>query len=124
LETLHEKLIPMEEAKMSRKTVGAWAFILGLVLAMAGVFFDLGDWLVQVLIVLGILVGLFHPIRKEIVPLGVVYLAVAATAASIDGLLYLGPIITHIANAWAHFLGPVVLTAMLMWGAPFLMSKK
>ncbi|MBN2046157.1 MAG: hypothetical protein JW757_14130 [Anaerolineales bacterium] len=109
---------------MSTKTIGVWAFIIGLILALAEVFLDLGRWAAQVLILLGILVGVFHPIRKEIVPLAVVYLAVAATAASIEGLLYLGPIITQIAAAWAQFLGPVVLTAMLIWGAPYLMSKK
>jgi hypothetical protein len=109
---------------MNTKTIGIWAFILGLELAMVQVFFDLGTWVIQVLILLGIVVGVFHPIRKEIVPLGIVYLAVAATAASMDGLLYLGPIITEIATAWAKFLGPVVLTAMLMWGSPYLMSKE
>jgi len=109
---------------MPTRQIGVWAFILGLVLAMAGVFFDLGVWAVQVLIFLGILVGVFHPIRKEVVPLGIVYLALAATASSMDGLLFLGLIITDIATAWAQFLGPVTLTAMLMWGAPYLMSRE
>ncbi len=109
---------------MITKTIGVWAFILGLVLAMSGVFFDLGAWAVQALIVLGILVGIFHPIRKEIVPLGIVYLAVTAAAESMYGLVFLGPIITAIATAWAGFLGPVVLTAMLMWGSPYLMAKE
>jgi len=55
---------------MDSKHIGVWAFILGLVLAMAGVFIDLGGWGRPVLIVLGIMVGIFHPIRKELVPLG------------------------------------------------------
>jgi hypothetical protein len=109
---------------MSTKTIGVWAFILGLVLAMAAVFFDLGSWVTQVLIVLGILVGVFHPIRKEVVPLGIVYLALVAAAASMNELVFLGSIITDIASAWVRFLGPVVLTAMLMWGSPYLMAKE
>ncbi len=108
---------------MSTKQIGVWAFIIGLVLAMVTVFFDLGSWVVQVLIVLGILVGIFHPIRKDVLPLGVVYLTLAATAAAMNQLLFIGPIITDIASAWVGFLGPVVLTAMLMWGSPYLMAK-
>ena len=103
---------------MSTKTIGVWAFILGLVLAMAAVFFNLGRWLTPVLIILGILVGVFHPIRKEVVPLGIVYLALVAAAASMNELVFLGTIITAIATAWAPFLGPVVLPGILVWGWP------
>ena len=69
---------------MNTKQVGVWAFIIGLVLAMAGVFFDLGAWGRPVMIVLGILVGVFHPIRKDVVALGVVYLTTVAAAAAMD----------------------------------------
>jgi len=109
---------------MLTKLIGVWAFILGLVLAMATVFFDLGGWATQVLIVLGILVGVFHPIRREILPLGMVYLALTFAASSMDGLSFVGPVVTDIATAWVGFLGPVVLTAMLMWGSPYLMAKE
>mgnify|MGYP001404412635 CR=1 FL=1 len=109
---------------MKTKFIGVWAFILGLILAMAGVFFDLGGWGHPVMIVLGILVGIFHPVRKDLVPLGVVYLTIATAAAAMDALPYLGPIITGLATAWAQFLGPVALTAMLMWGSPYLISKE
>ena len=109
---------------MSTKQIGVWAFIIGLVLAMAGVFFNLGTWSRPVLIVLGILVGIFHPIRKDVVALGVVYLTTAAAAAAMDALPLLGPVITDLATAWVQFLGPVALTVMLMWGAPYLMAKE
>ena len=109
---------------MRTKQIGVWAFILGVVLAMAGVFFDLGGWGRPVLIVLGILVGIFHPIRKELVPLGIIYLTVVTAAASMDALPFLGPIITQLATAWGQFLGPVALMAMMMWGAPYLMAKE
>ena len=108
---------------MDSKMIGVWAFIIGLVLAMATVFFDLGSWVAQALIILGILVGIFHPIRKEVLPLGMVYLALTVAFSSMDELLFLGPIVTEIASAWVGFLGPVVLTAMLMWGSPYLMAK-
>jgi hypothetical protein len=78
---------------MGTKQVGIWAFILGLVSAMARLFFDLGGWAAPVLVILGILVGVFHPIRKEVVPLGIICLSVVA-AASMDALPYLGPNIT------------------------------
>jgi 4-hydroxybenzoate polyprenyltransferase len=98
--------------------------MLGLALAMISVFVDLGGWVTQVLIILGILVGLFHPIRKEIVPLGVVYLALTFSAASIGELVVIGPYVSEIASAWAAFLGPVVLTAMLLWGAAYLVTRE
>lgn len=109
---------------MKTKTIGLWAFLLGLALSMLTAFFDLGSWTVQVLIVLGILVGLFHPIRKEFVPLGVIYLVLNTAAASADGLYLIGPFITAVAAAWTKFLGPVVLTAFLMWASPYLIAKE
>lgn len=109
---------------MITKLIGVWAFIIGLVLSMAAVFFELPGWVTQVLILLGILVGVFHPIRKEILPLGMVFLALTFAASSMDELALIGPVVTAIATAWVGFLGPVVLTAMLMWGSPYLMARE
>ncbi|MFN2144973.1 MAG: hypothetical protein ACK2T7_06445, partial [Anaerolineales bacterium] len=93
--------------------IGTWAFLIGLVLALGTVFFDLGSWVTQVLIVLGILVGVFHRFTDKLIPLGVTYLVLAAAASSMSDLLLVGSFITDIATAWVRFLGPVVLTAFL-----------
>ncbi len=109
---------------MNTKIIGMWSFFIGLVLAMATVFVDLGDWAAQVLIVLGLLAGGFHIVREDLVILGVSYLALAAVSETAGELVAIGPYISDIAGAWVGFLGPVVLIAFMIWGAPLLMVKK
>ena len=110
---------------MDTKMIGTWSFFIGMVLALATVFVNLGEWISQVLIILGILAGVFHhKIKDELVPLGIIYLALAAAAGSMGDLIALGPFISDIAGAWVGFLGPVVLIAFLIWGTPFLMVNK
>ena len=41
-----------------------------------------------------------------------------------EELAAVGPIITDIVIAWVGFLGPVVLTAMMVWGGAKLMAEK
>ena len=109
---------------MNTKVIGVWSFFIGMVLALATAFFDLGAWTVQVLIVLGILTGVFHFGKDDLVPLGVIYLALSAAANSMDALVWVGPFITDIVSAWVGFLGPVVLMALMLWGGALLFSKK
>ena len=45
---------------MNTKTIGLWAFFIGMVLALLTVFVSLGSWVTQVLLLLGILAGFFH----------------------------------------------------------------
>ena len=92
-----------------------------MVLALVTAFVDLGDWLFQVLIILGVLAGIFHQkIKEELVTLGVVYLALSVSPDSMNRLILVGPIISDIVAAWVRFLGPVVLTVFTLWGGAFL----
>ena len=110
---------------MNTKMIGTWAFFIGMVLALVTAFVNLGGWVTQVLIVLGILVGFFHQkIKDEIVALGVIYLALTAVSSSMNELIAVGPYISAIVAAWVGFLGPVVLTALMVWGGAFLMVNK
>jgi hypothetical protein len=109
---------------MNSKTVGLVAFFAGMVLALVGVFWEMGGWAVQVLIVLGVIAGFFHTFKDNLVLLGVVYLSLVAAAGSMSELTAVGPIITDIVNAWVGFLGPVVLMAMMVWGGAKLMAGK
>ncbi|MBN2502626.1 MAG: hypothetical protein JXB38_17735 [Anaerolineales bacterium] len=110
---------------MNTKLIGTWAFFIGMVLALVTAFVNLGGWVTQVLIVLGILAGFFHQkIKDEIVALGVIYLALAAVSGSMQELVAVGPYISAIVAAWVGFLGPVVLTALMIWGGAFLMANK
>jgi hypothetical protein len=109
---------------MNTKNLGLWAFFIGMVLAMATVFWELDGWATQVLIVLGVLAGFFHTFKENLVLLGVVYLALSSAAGSMSELVAVGPVITDIVSAWVSFLGPVVLTAMMIWGGAKLMAGK
>jgi hypothetical protein len=108
---------------MVTKSIGLWSFFIGLVLALATVFVNLGEWVTQALIILGILTGVFHFNMQDLVPLGVIYLALAAVASSMGELIAIGPYISDIVDAWVGFLGPVVLIALMLWGGPFLFTK-
>jgi len=110
---------------MDTKMIGIWSFFIGMVLAVATVFVNLGDWIYQVLIILGILAGFFHhKIKNEIVTLGIIYLGLNAVSVSMNDLIAVGPFISDIVAAWVRFLGPVVLTAFMVWGGAFLMVNK
>jgi len=106
------------------KQIGLWAFLIGLVLAITAVFVDLGEWIVQGLIILGILTGAFHDFQDDLVRLGIFYLVLSAASGALKELTAIGPILTEIVEAWVAFLGPVVLTALLIWGTPLLLARK
>lgn len=113
------------DAKSLGKTIGVWSFFIGMILALVTAFINLGDWVTQVLIILGILAGVLHQkLRDEFVTLGIVYLALSVAVDSVSGLVLLGSLISNIVSAWVGFLGPVVLTASMMWGGAFLMVNK
>lgn len=77
-----------------------------MVLAVATVFVNLGEWVSQVLILLGILAGFFHyKIKNELVSLGVIYLGLVAVSSSMNNLIVIGPYITDVVAARVRFLG-------------------
>ena len=109
---------------MNSKNFGLISFFIGMVLAVATVFWDLGEWSVQVIIILGVFAGFFHTFKDNLVLLGVVYLALSTAAGSMGELLAVGPVITDLVSAVVSFLGPVVVTAMMIWGGAKLMAEK
>jgi hypothetical protein len=109
---------------MSKKAIGLWAFYIGMVLALVTVFVDLGAWVTQALIILGVLAGFFHTFKHELVTLGVVYLGLHAATGSMGELVAVGPIISDLIAAWVDFLGPVVLTSFMIWGGARLVTGK
>jgi hypothetical protein len=109
---------------MNTKIIGLWSYLIGIVLAMATVFVDLGDWATQALIVLGILVGFFHHDSDDIIPLGLIYLVLVTAAETMGELVAIGSYVSDLAMAWVNFLGPVVLITFLIWGTPLLLVRK
>ena len=109
---------------MNTKIIGLWSYLIGMILAMATVFVDMGDWTAQALIVLGILVGFFHHDSDDIIPLGLIYLVLVVAADAMSDLAVIGSYVSDLATAWVNFLGPVVLTVFLIWGTPLLLKGK
>ena len=109
---------------MNLKTIGLWTFFAGMVLALVNVFFNLGSWVTQALILLGIAAGALHFYRQDLRTLGVAYLALGAAASSMEALVFIGPTITKLVTAWVSYLGPVVATAFMIWGGAYLVTVK
>jgi hypothetical protein len=109
---------------MNTKTIGMWVFFAGMVLALVNAFVSLGSWAIQVMIVLGIVAGALHFFREDLLTLGIAYLALGAAAHSMDALFAVGEIVTKIVAAWVSYLGPVVLTAFMVWGGAYLVTGK
>ncbi len=107
------------------KLIGFWSFFAGMLLALVTAFVNPGEWASQMLIILGLLAGGFYSkLREEMVVFGVVYLSLSLAADSASGLMFFGSIISNIVSAWVRFLGPVVLTAFMVWGGAFLMASR
>jgi hypothetical protein len=66
---------------------------------------------------------MFHA-RENLIKLGITYLTLTAAANSMDGLIAVGPYLSDITAAWVGFLGPVVLTAFMVWATPTLVINK
>lgn len=109
---------------MKMKTIGLWTFFAGMVLALINVFFNLGAWVTQALILLGIAAGAFHFYRQDLLTLGITYLALGAAASSLEALAFIGPTTTKLVTAWVSYLGPVVVTAFMLWGGAYLITGK
>ena len=50
------------------KTLGGWAFLIGVILAIIFGFVAAGEWLTWALVVLGIIIGLLNIADKEVKP--------------------------------------------------------
>lgn len=98
------------------KTIFKWVYLIGLLVAIVAALFKFSpDWLTWVLMLVGILVGIFYTNSADIVNQGIRYLVLVAVAASLDKLLAVGTYLTTIFTAVVGFLGPVVLTTLVVW---------
>jgi len=105
---------PKKENHM--KNIGKWLFLIGLLVAVvAGLFGFSAGWLAWILVIVGILAGVFYFDPDDVAHMGIRYLVLVATAAILDELPILGPYLTGIFTAAVAFLGPVVLTVLVVW---------
>ena len=110
-------------AASSSNDMGAmwkWLYIGGVVvagLAAALNFTAAEPYLGWVLILVGILVGVFYFDSGDLMNFGLRYLIVLAVAAAapLGGVPVVGGFITGFINGFATFLGPIVLTMVVMF---------
>ncbi len=98
------------------KNIFKWVYLIGMLVAVVAALAKFTpDWLTWILMLAGILVGVFFMESSDVVNLGIRFLALMAVAGSLDKLLAVGNYLTTIFNAVVGFLGPVVLTTLVMW---------
>jgi zinc transporter ZupT len=75
---------------MNRETIGKWAFIVGLVIAvLAGLLFQ-PDWAIWVLAILGVIVGLVNITAEETRGFLLASIALTLSASALNTLPILG----------------------------------
>jgi len=93
-----------------------WLYVAGVV--VAGVAAALGfvnDILTWVLILVGILVGIFYFDSDDLMNFGLRYLILSAVASALTAVPVVGPYITGFFTGFVAFLGPIVLTMAVMF---------
>jgi hypothetical protein len=98
------------------KKIFKWVYLLGLLVAIvAALFLPDASWLTLLLMLAGILVGIFFFDSSDVVNLGIRYLVLTVVAGALDAVPTVGPYLTTIFQAVVGFLGPVVLTVLVMF---------
>jgi len=81
---------------MNRETIGKWAFIIGLVIAvLAGLFFQPG-WAIWVLAILGVIVGLLNVTAEETRGFLLASIALTISATALNTLPVLGTAFSYV----------------------------
>lgn len=93
-----------------------WLFILGGV--AAGVINMLAlqnEFLISALMLVGIVVGIFYFDSNDLINVGLRYLIFAAVANSVGGFYVIGPYVNGFLTGFAYYLGPIVLTLVIVY---------
>jgi len=81
---------------MNRETIGKWAFIIGLVVAvLAGLFFQPG-WAIWVLAILGVIVGLLNVAVEDTRGFLLASIALTLSATALNALPIVGAALSYI----------------------------
>ena len=101
---------------MDMKTIGRWAYLVGLVLAIVTALIGYSaSWLVLVLMILAIVTGVLYMDTGELTNYGVRFLVLFAVAAAFDAFPFVGPYVTTIAYAMVEYFGYIILTVLLVF---------
>ncbi len=93
------------------KTLGGWAFLIGVILAIIFGFVAAGEWLTWTLVILGIIIGLLNIADKEVKPFlwaGAVLVIVSA----LGGNVFTGWLKTILDNMLLLFVPATIVVAL------------
>lgn len=97
------------------KTLFKWLFLIGLLVAIVAALVNFSAiWLTSLLILVAVLAGIFFFNPDDVVNQGIRYLVLVAVAAMLDKFIGVGPYLTAIFTAAVAFIGPAVLTVLVV----------
>jgi hypothetical protein len=97
------------------KTIGKWLYLIGMLVAVIAALFSFSQtWLALILALVGILAAIFFLDSDDIVNYGIRFLLLGAVYKVLDAVPGIGTYLTSIFGAVFMFLGPVVLTLLVV----------
>jgi len=107
---------PQASAGSDSRAMWRWVYVGGgLVAALAGAFSFENQILTWLLVLAGILVGLFYADTEDVTNTGVRYLLLGAVYNALGFVPAVGPFITGFFGGFFAFLGPMMLALLFMW---------
>jgi hypothetical protein len=98
---------------MKLETVGKWAFIIGLVLALIVGYIFQAEWVLWVLAILGVIVGLLNVTREDTERFLLAAIAFALSITALNTIPVLGLQITNVLGYVAAFVAGAVIVVAL-----------
>ncbi len=98
------------------KRLFRWIFLIGLLAAViASLVHFAPGWFTSLLIIVAILAGIFYFDSADVVHLGIRFVVLTVVAASLNKLFGIGTYLTDIFLAAVGFIGPAVLTVLVVY---------
>lgn len=111
-----KKAAPKNDSSMDMGGIWKWVFIVGaLVAAVAGAIGFTNVYLTLLLILAGVLVGLFWRDTDDLMGFGIRYLLLAAVAGALGAVPLVGGYLSGFFGGFVSFLGPVALATLFMY---------
>ncbi len=93
--------------------LGQWAFIVGLVIAVAGGLGFEASWFAWILAVLGLAVGFLNVTGEETQGFMLASIGLILSATAVSSLPYVGDVLTRVMGNFVIFIAPAVLVVAL-----------
>ena len=110
--------------KQQGSTLGSWAFLIGVIIAVIFAFLQITNWLIWVLFVIGVIIGLFNITDKEATPFlmaGTVLVVVSYLGSGVVEELGVRWIPNFLTNLLTIFVPATIIVALR---AVFAMAKE